>query len=85
MRLSELGQLDTDEFDVLLEFLGEAITGDDLHENATEILSSDGSIKIRLEPTRDGQSAAIQTSDGIFSGPDHWITVEQNVPEEVAP
>ena len=85
MRLSELGQLETDEFDLLLEFLGETVTGDDLHEDATEILSSDGSLKVRLEPTRDGQTAAIQTSDGIFSGPDHWITVERNLTEEVAP
>ena len=85
MRLSELAQLDTDEFDLLLEFLGEMVVGSGLIEDATEILSSDGSLKIKLEPTRDGHTAAIQTSDGTFSGPDHWITVELNVLEEVTP
>ena len=50
-----------------------------------EILSNDGSLKVKLEPTRDGETAVIHTSDGIFSGPDHWITVERNVTEEVAP
>src|SRR5262245_16891435 len=83
MRLSDLGQLETDEFDVLLEFLGEEIVGLDFQDDPTEILSSDGSLKVRLEPTRDGQTAFIQTSDGMFSGPDHWITVERNDTEGV--
>lgn len=85
MRLSELEQLETDEFDVLLDFLAEVIAGDDLRDDPAEILSNDGSLKVKLEPTRDGVTAVIQTSDGIFSGPDHWITVERNVTEEVAP
>ena len=85
MRLSDLVQLESDELDVLLEFLGEEIAGVDLHDDPTEIVSSDGSLRVKLEPTRDGQTAVIQTSDGMFSGPDHWITVERNVTEDVAP
>jgi uncharacterized protein (TIGR02677 family) len=85
MRLSDLVQLETDEFDVLLEFLGEEIAGVDFNDDPTEILTSDGSFKVKLEPTRDGQIASIRTSDGMFSGPDHWITVERNVTEEVIP
>ena len=85
MRLSELVQLETDEFDVLLDFLAEAITGGDLHDDSAEIVSSDGSLKVKLEPTRDGETAVIQTSEGMFSGPDHWITVDRNVTEEIAP
>jgi uncharacterized protein (TIGR02677 family) len=87
LRLSELGQLDSDEFDLLLEFLGETVTTAALSEDATEILSSDGSLRVKLQPTGDGQTAAIETSDGTFSGPDHWIVVERNLtePEEVAP
>jgi uncharacterized protein (TIGR02677 family) len=85
IRLSELGQLETDEFDLLLEFLGETVIGGDVNDDANEILSSDGSLRVKLEPTRDGQTASIQTSDGVFAGPDLWIIVERNVTEEVAP
>jgi uncharacterized protein (TIGR02677 family) len=82
MRLSELAQLESDEFDLFLEFLGETVTARGFPEDTAEILSSDGSLRVKLEPTGDGQTAAIQTPDGIFSGPDHWITVERNLTEE---
>jgi uncharacterized protein (TIGR02677 family) len=87
MRLSELGLLDSDEFDLLLEFLGETVTAAILSDDVREILSSDGSLRVKLQPTGDGQTAAIETSDGTFTGPDHWIVVERNLPEpeEVAP
>jgi hypothetical protein len=85
MRLSELGKLETDEFDLLLEFLGETVVAGDVHDDANEILSSDGSLRVKLEPTHDGQTATIQTAEGVFAGPDHWIIVERNVTEEVAP
>ena len=85
IRLSDLGQLESDELDVLLEFLGEEIAGADFQDDSNEIVSSDGSLRVKLEPTCDGQTAVIQTSDGMFSGPDHWITVERNVTEDVAP
>ena len=82
MRLSELAQLKNDEFDLLLEFLGETVTVKGFPPDTAEILSSDGSLRVTLEPTDDGETAAIQTPEGIFSGPDHWIIVERNSTEE---
>jgi len=42
-----------------------------------EILSGDGCLMVRLEPTGDDRVARIRTVDGDFSGPDQWITIEQ--------
>lgn len=77
MRLSELEQLDVGEFDLFLDLLGEAISARVLSTEPVEIMSGDGSLKVRLEPTGDGRDASIATSDGVFSGPDHWISIEQ--------
>jgi len=48
-----------------------------------EIFSGDGCFKIKLEPTGDGHEASILTANGVLSGPDHWITIEHLVGEEV--
>ena len=39
---------------------------------------------VDLEPTGDGRVAVIQTPDGVFSGPDYWISIESNSLEETA-
>ncbi len=82
MRLSELARLETDEFDLLLDLLGETVSTRVLSADTAEILSSDGSLRVKLEPAGDDQTAAIHTPEGIFSGPDHWISVERNSTEE---
>src|SRR5207247_1336027 len=76
MRLSELEHLETGEFEMFLELLGEAISARVFSTEAVEILSGDGSLKVRLEPTGDGREAMILTAEGMFSGPDHWISIE---------
>ena len=81
MRLSELAQLETGEFDLFLDLLGEAVSTSILDDEPSEILSNDGSLRITLEPTRDGRSAVIQTPCGTFSGPDHWISIERSSEE----
>jgi len=75
IRLSELEQLETGEFDMLLDLLGEAVSARVFHNEAVETLSPDGSLSVRLEPTDDGRNAMILTSDGVFSGPDQWIQI----------
>jgi uncharacterized protein (TIGR02677 family) len=75
IRLSELEQLETGEFDMLLDLLGEAVSARVFPNEAVETLSPDGSVSVRLEPTDDGRNATILTSDGIFSGPDQWIQI----------
>ncbi len=68
MRLSELEHLETSEFELLLDLLGETD-----NENFT----------VKVEPTNDGRQALIATSNGALSGPDLWITIERNSSEEV--
>jgi uncharacterized protein (TIGR02677 family) len=76
IRLSELEQLETGEFEMLLDLLGEAVSARIFSNEAVEILSPDGSLNLRLEPTDDGRDAMILTNDGIFSGPDQWIQID---------
>jgi len=77
MRLSEVESLETGEFDLFLDLLGEAVSARLFPAEAVEILSGDGSLRIKLEPTDDGREATIMTPEGIFSGPDYWICLEQ--------
>jgi uncharacterized protein (TIGR02677 family) len=76
IRLSELEHLETGEFDMLLDLLGEATSARVFSNESVEVLSADGSLSIRLEPTDDGREAMILTSDGVFSGPDQWIRID---------
>ncbi|WP_437606039.1 TIGR02677 family protein [Sorangium sp. So ce834] len=79
-RLSQLGELSPLAFEMLLDWLGEALAAGD-----GEILSADGAIAISLSPTRDGRTATITTPAGTFSGPDHVITLRAVAPDEAAP
>jgi uncharacterized protein (TIGR02677 family) len=76
IRLSELEQLEPGEFDMFLDLLGEAVSARVFPDEVVEILSPDGSLSVKLEPTDDGRSAMISTNDGIFSGPDQWIQID---------
>jgi uncharacterized protein (TIGR02677 family) len=76
MRLSELEHLETDEFEVFLDLLGDAVSARVFAAEPVEILSGDGSLRIRLEPTGDGREALILTAEGTFSGPDYWMSME---------
>jgi uncharacterized protein (TIGR02677 family) len=69
MRLSELELLEAGEFDLFLDLLADA--------TSMEVVSDDGFLRVRLEPTNDGREAAIMTTEGVFSGPDHWISIER--------
>ena len=78
MRLSDIEQLETGEFDLFLDLLAEAVSASGFEDDASEILSNDGSLRLKLEPTADGRVAVIHTPEGIFSGPDHWISIGAN-------
>src|SRR5213593_4812740 len=77
MRLSQLERLDTGEFDLLLDLLVEAVSARLFPAEAVEIISGDGSLRIKLEPTDDERQATIMTPEGALSGPDYWISIEQ--------
>src|SRR5262249_23985136 len=54
MRLSDIEQLETGEFDLFLDLLEEAISASGFEDDAGEIMSNDGSLRLKLEPTADG-------------------------------
>lgn len=73
-RLSELETLPPDVFGLLVDLLGEALA--EVTPGApVSVISSDGTLGIRLEPTGDGQTARLETSYGVLSGPDHHVTI----------
>jgi uncharacterized protein (TIGR02677 family) len=83
IRLSELEHLETGEFELFLDLLGEAISARVSAEDTVEILSGDGCLKVRMEPTGDNRQAFISTGDGMFSGPDQWVSIEQIVTQDL--
>ncbi|MBW3605705.1 MAG: TIGR02677 family protein [Actinobacteria bacterium] len=72
-RLSTLGELPRDAFDLLLDLLAEALSRKLTPDEPVDATSADGSIEIRMVPTGDGASATIATSDGALTGPDHDV------------
>jgi hypothetical protein len=82
MRLSQLEHLDPREFELFLDLLSEAVAARVNSSEPVEILSANGSLKVRLELADDGADASIATTEGILSGPDHWISIER-VSDEV--
>lgn len=79
-RLSELGRLDPLAFEMLLDWLGEALAA-----GGGEATSADGAIAISLVPTNDGQVATVETPSGTFRGPDHLLTLRSLAPDEAPP
>jgi uncharacterized protein (TIGR02677 family) len=75
MRLSEVGELDPAEFNLFLEILGEALAEKVHTTDVAEVTSSDGALRITLEPTGDSVTAVILTNAGRFSGQDHFIEI----------
>jgi uncharacterized protein (TIGR02677 family) len=78
-RLSDLGVLDPAEFALFLDLLGDALSARVGAAETVEVASSDGTMHVRLEPAADGRTATIETAAGRFSGPDHYITIEDLV------
>lgn len=74
-RLSELGALDRHEFRFFLALLGEALSAQRRPDQAVERFSSDGLLKVRLEPLPFGPPALLETELGRFEGRDHSITI----------
>ncbi len=74
-RLSELGDLDGHAFALFLSLLGEALTAQSAPDETVELQSSDGLLRIRLQPLEPGSHAKINTPAGTFAGRDHQITI----------
>jgi len=76
MKLSEIGKLNRAEFDLFLDLLGEALTMKFSPDSRVETVSSDGLLRITLEPLNQAGVAVIVTEGGCLSGPDHFVTIE---------
>jgi len=77
VRLSDLQYLETNEFDLLLDLLGEAMSSRVDSTEPVEVLFADGYLRIKLEPAGDHREAAIRTSEGMLRGPDQWMSIER--------
>jgi uncharacterized protein (TIGR02677 family) len=78
-RLSEIGDLEWDEFRLFLDLLGQALAAKVRDDETVEAVSGDGALRITLAPTGDDGIAVIRTSRGEFRGPDHFITISAEV------
>jgi uncharacterized protein (TIGR02677 family) len=84
IRLSEMAYLDHAEFGLLLDLLGEALASRVSDDEPVEATSTDGTMIVSLLPTLDSRTAIIETSSGVFSGPDHIVVVRSSLQEEPA-
>lgn len=75
--LSEIGDLDRHEFDLLCDLLGEAVANRIRPDEEVTTVSPDGSLRITLGPNADGRTAVVSTEDGVLSGLDHRITISR--------
>ena len=76
LRLSNFGLLKTTaELELFLDLLGESLASKLQATDTVVANSTDGSLRIELEPTGDGMEAQIPTSDGVLCGEDHYITI----------
>ena len=75
LRLSDVGALDPMEFALFLDLLGDALAVKIDLDEVVEVISSDGTMHIALEPIADGRTATIVTATGRFSGRDHYLTI----------
>jgi uncharacterized protein (TIGR02677 family) len=78
-RLSDLGTLDATAFGLFLDLLGEALSVKTRADERLEVISSDGTLQVTLEPTGDGATATLVTPAGRFSGLDHHVTIRDLV------
>lgn len=77
VRLSDL-LLDADTFPVLLSVLGQTLTSGRPGERV-DTVSSDGTMRLVLEPTGDGRLAHIATPFGTLTGHDHLLQITELV------
>jgi hypothetical protein len=74
-----MGPLDPLEFRLFLELLAQALAARTAQDAPSHAYSADGSLRIVLESLADAQWVEVPTTDGMFRGRDHWITIEPAV------
>jgi hypothetical protein len=84
LRLSELGRLGRTEFDLLLDLIGEALAAQVREAEVVEVVSSDGSLIIRLEAPPSGERTTIETEGGRLAAPDFSVTIRDGLTAEAS-
>ncbi len=77
IRLSQLGELDEDSFDVFLEFLGRTL-GRSL-TGGRPVTSVDGSFRVTITVPRGAQRTSVLTPRGRLTGPDLELQVTEEI------
>ncbi|MDT0329994.1 TIGR02677 family protein [Nocardiopsis lambiniae] len=75
VRLSAFGGLEHDVFEELLSLLGRALSEPVSGDGARRALTSDGRMEIVLLAAGDGRVATLRTPLGVFTGPDHVVSI----------
>ncbi|MFE0145777.1 TIGR02677 family protein [Nonomuraea sp. NPDC059007] len=73
--LSRLGVLDPMAFRLFLGLLGDALSARGPHDTEVKTTTGDGSMEVRLTLVPDGGMVAIETEDGVLTGPEHVIEI----------
>ncbi|MEV4012556.1 TIGR02677 family protein [Nonomuraea angiospora] len=73
--LSELDKLDSRAFRLFLGLLGDALAARRPGETEVKTVSADGSMEVRLTLVPDGGQVEIRTEDGVLTGPEHVIEI----------
>jgi hypothetical protein len=55
--------------------LGDALAARKPGDTEVKIVTSDGTLEVRLSLVRDGGTATIRTADGLLTGPEHVIEI----------
>jgi len=77
IRLSEFGEIGAEAFPLLLDLIGEALSQRTESDTKVEAVISDGSMRIQMQALPSSSDrCCLNTSFGTFSGPDFWITIE---------
>jgi uncharacterized protein (TIGR02677 family) len=85
IRLSELNGLATAaELELFLDLLGEALAVKMRPDEIVIAHSSDGTLRIELEPAGDSTEAVVTTPEGLFRGEDYYVTIASAFGEAIA-
>ncbi|MFF5070675.1 TIGR02677 family protein [Micromonospora olivasterospora] len=75
IRLSELAGLDSAEFRLFLQLLGDALAARRPDQSEVTTTTSDGTMAVRLRRVDGAPPARVVTQDGVLTGPEHLIEI----------
>ncbi|MGX7670262.1 TIGR02677 family protein [Plantactinospora sp. DSM 117369] len=78
--LSQLGELDSAEFRLFLQLLGDALAARRPDADEVVTTTSDGTLLVRLARLEHAPPVRVVTRDGVLTGPDHLIEITDLAP-----